>query len=200
MRKNLEKINLASHRIGKTLELFLNYVRNSDQDSVVACSLNDIISNAREMHEFNFNKYKIKVEVHLPNNIVIQGRPNQLIRIFLNLFSNATKALINLPDRWIKITAIENQLIHEGNTLNEQYVAINFIDSGTLSTPEREKLNSLLNRPIIQQGQKADTPGLGLAIIRAITESHQGFFRVAMDGVHTQFQIILPRMLESRGR
>ncbi len=125
----------------------------------------------------------IRVEKELPSDQLF-GRKSDLIQVFLNLYSNAYKAMprggrIRIKSRKV----LRKQGIPSG-------VEIVVSDTGC-GIPE-ENLDKIFD-PFYTTSERVEGTGLGLSLTRKIVKEHGGTLAVTSEvGTGTVFQMILP--------
>ena len=128
-------------------------------------SLKDVIDDVLRILESRFSENRIEVNLLAYNtNIYIQGDPEKLKQVFINLIINAVSAMpdggsINVGMRKIKAAYAKNA----------SFVEVSIGDTGVGISPDRLKN---IFEPF--KSTKKDGMGLGLAISRRIIEQHGG--------------------------
>jgi signal transduction histidine kinase len=114
-------------------------------------------------------KHKAKIIVDVPENLSILGKPNRLIQIFINLFTNAARAIRddNPEENFIKITGDET----------DHFAVITVTDSGIGIPPEH--LEKIFDRFVSLSGLGIkEGSGIGLSIVKELVEEHRGTVEV----------------------
>jgi two-component system, NtrC family, sensor kinase len=118
---------------------------------------------------------------------VIEGDPNQLQQLFLNLFNNSLDAI---KDSGVISVEIRNPTSRKKEEPN--FFQINVSDSGAGIAPER--LNQIFE-PFFTTKEIGKGTGLGLAVSREIVRQHQGHISVkSPPGTGACFTILLPEV------
>ena len=121
-------------------------------------------------------------KVYAEENLVIEGDPDKLARVFDNLLRNAISYCYS--DTLIEILAKENQ----GN------VEITFTNRGDQIPVEKlERLFEKFYRVDDARSSTTGGAGLGLAIAKEIVELHGGTIRAESDREQTRFIVSLPK-------
>jgi len=142
-------------------------------------NLSSTICHLIEDHQKKIARDKIKIHLNLSNELEVEGHPDLLKHVFLNLLENAIHAIRNLEDRWIKIRS----------QVTKNYLHIYFIDSGTIDPSISEKIFNPLFTTKGHQGT-----GIGLFLVQEILLLHNAGIRCSVneDGF-TQFEMLFPR-------
>lgn len=130
--------------------------------------------------------HNIQIIKHLnPSLPLIQGEPNQLKQVFMNMMVNAAEAM---SDKGGSLT-IETGVIHD-----ESSIFISFKDSGPGIPPA---IQSKIFDPFFTTKGVGKGTGLGLSTSYGIIQSHHGTIDVESElGKGTTFRIVLPISLE----
>ncbi len=119
----------------------------------------------------------IRVDIDIPDDIVIVGDKYQLKRALLNLIQNASHAIDS--EGVIKITAVKDHKDSLSFIVEDNGCGIKEDDIANIFVPYFSK--------------KPDGTGLGLAIVKKIIEEHGGSITVeSKSGEFTRFHIHLP--------
>lgn len=126
----------------------------------------------------------IRIEVDLPEELIVRGQKTQLTHLFINLLGNAAKALQENPTNRAKIVTVRGT-IDDGNAV------VQVADTGPGIPPE------IMNRifePFFTTRKVGSGMGMGLSICHTILEGHHGSIQVdnrPMDGAVFTFKIPL---------
>jgi two-component system sensor histidine kinase PilS (NtrC family) len=177
-RRLMEIIVSESKRLSKTLEEFLRYARPRPQPSEsfdIARSLveaMDLFCNSDEVSD----RHRLELRVEPPSSRV-WGNPDSIRQIFWNIAKNAVRAMPG-----------GGQLSVSGEEDGPWY-RITFQDTGRGMTAEER---DALFQPFATAFDGGT--GLGMAIVRRLTEDHGGRIRVeSQPGLGTRIEIRLPR-------
>ncbi|GAB5046177.1 ATP-binding protein [Thermodesulfovibrio sp. TK110] len=172
-----EILNDISHetaRVKRIIEDLLEFARGKEP-VFKKVRIKDIIFKASNsiIKQRNFKNIDLK---EIPEEIVINADPDQLERVFLNLFENAIDAMPE--DGEIKLKVLKKN----------DFVEISVSDTGT-GIPA-DKLEKIFE-PFFTTKNKGT--GLGLAIVYNIIQKHNGkIFVESTEGKGTIFRILLP--------
>jgi two-component system NtrC family sensor kinase len=179
--ESVSRISHASNVIHKLVQSLRNYSRSS-KNEFLTHNLSNIIDSAINLTQ-NTIKHRVKIikEYHYEGNIVCDG--NQIQQVLINLIINAFHALRNIQreDPFIKIYTRE---------LNQETIEIQIIDNGPGIPKE---IQQQVWDPFFTTKAPGEGTGLGLGIVKNITENHHGkvYFESNQDG--TTFFIQLPK-------
>jgi two-component system sensor histidine kinase PilS (NtrC family) len=177
-RRLIEIIVSESVRLSKILEDFLRYTRPGPrrvESFDVASSLleaMDLFSNSDEVGDH----HRLELQVDPPRSLM-QGDPDQIRQIFWNVAKNAVRAM---PD---------GGMLEVRGREDGAWYRIVFRDTGRGMTSEER---DALFQPFATAFDEGT--GLGMAIVRRLTEDHGGTIRVdSRPGEGTRIEIRLPR-------
>jgi two-component system NtrC family sensor kinase len=132
-------------------------------------------------------KYKAKVELNIVEDIAVKGHASRLVQVFINLLTNAAKAIQdNNP---------ENNKVAIDARVENDYVVIDVSDTG-VGIPE-DHLDKIFT-PFFTFSLKDEDQGsgIGLALVKEIVDEHGGEIRVSSEkGRGTTFTIRIPRLV-----
>ena len=109
----------------------------------------------------------------------VQARPSQLLQILTNLVSNATDAVAEHPESWVRIAA----------TQTADALEIRVVDSG-VGIPEA--LQESIMAPFFTTKAPGQGTGLGLSLSRSLAEGMGAVLRLDPDAPHTTFVLTFP--------
>jgi signal transduction histidine kinase len=163
-------------------------------------SVNDMIERVVALVRPECKTAGIDLEVHCVRELYLQGDPDQIFRVLLNLVQNAVEALCSMDRaevlRLITISAYEAtpREITLSPTLRsraERWLVLTVSDTG----PGIPKEDLMRIWRLSYTKNKAHGTGLGLFISRRIVEDHGGRVYAQSDGQHgATFTILLPHV------
>ena len=167
-----DKINEAcividnnSQYLSKTIDNFANIIKGDMEN--IEFNLNDNIDNFLSIVSESIKNDNINVILSLHENININGRANELIQCFINIFTNAKDALHNLEnDKYIFITT---------TLYDEDNVLISFRDNGG-GIPE--DILAKIFEPYFTTEHQSQGKGLGLHMTYNLIDSMGGIIDV----------------------
>jgi len=122
-------------------------------------------------------------KVYGEEDVLVRGDHSRLIQVFGNLLSNAVKFSSKNGQVWVKVALRENSVTV---TVKDEGVGIDPANLDLIFDRFRQANNTITRRH--------GGLGLGLAIVRQLTELHGGSVGVTSDGLGTgaQFSVTLP--------
>jgi PAS domain S-box-containing protein len=173
------KIEESLERISKIIKSTRSFSTSSESTVVYACSVSEILDNVRLLFEESVKDYGIKLEINCQANLVLCN-PIHLEQVFINLLNNSIYEVKNLHDRWINISAIEQ----------ENYIDFAVVDSG-------EALGSYLVEkimvPFFTTKPFGNGVGLGLSANKRLIEFYYGTFTYDSNNKNVCFRFCLPK-------
>lgn len=127
--------------------------------------LRQLVCSVVQLAKTEIDRLNVRLHVDIDADLKLQGYPNELFQVFLNLLNNALQALggVSVTDRVIRITASR-----EGNK-----ICLTLSDNGPGIAPEDQaKLFQLF-----ALGSKPESMGLGLWLCHYIVHRHNGQIR-----------------------
>ena len=182
--KAFEKILAAGQRAAKITNSVLGMARNRSHD-LEPTDLRALVDETLILLERELQKYRIQVELELPEVPWAQACGNQIQQILINLMTNARQAM----------AAGGRLVVRLAHDRQQQTVDLSIRDTGPgISADQLPKIfepyYSTKSGP--DETGKGGT-GLGLSVCRQIIERHRGKIRVESTvGVGTCFTIKLP--------
>jgi len=172
--------------VGRLIELSkIEHRRAAFAHEVVQVS--DIVSDALAVFEAVRVGAEVDLQVKLEPRLAVHGDRAALAQAVGNLLGNAWK--YTPPDgKRIEVTA----------TGDAKHVNIAVADNGAgVARHEQEGIFEKFRRGSAAEKHSTPGSGLGLALVRAIVEAHNGKVDVKSDGSGARFRITLPRRLEA---
>ena len=185
--KMLSKIEETVAKISKITQALRAYAVDSSSSSSEAAefkpvSITSIIDSALLFCEHRLQQSGITLSpFNLPESVKVECRSQQLSQAIYNLIINASEAVENLPEKWIRIESVAT----------EDNVLISVTDSG--SGIPREKRDKVFD-PFYTTKHDGKGAGLGLSFCRGIIDIHQGKIIVDTRSKNTKFVIELPKL------
>jgi PAS domain S-box-containing protein len=194
-RADINQILKAAERAKELVQQILAFSRKAASQPK-PLNLNKVVSEALMILERTIPKM-VSVELNLsPDLHLINGDPNQIEQVLLNLASNASDAM---PEGGSLIIKSENMWLdeeHAESHLGAQpgdYVVLTISDTGL--GMDRETLEHVFE-PFYTTKDIGKGTGLGLASVYGIVQSHGGYITCYSEPeVGTTFKIYLPSLL-----
>lgn len=178
LQKTIEAMAAESQRASNVLKRLREFFR-SGTISVEQLSLAELIDDSVAPFIELARKANVRLEIDTPADAMLSGDRVQLEVVMRNLLANALQALAELPE------GLERRISVDAGT-GDGLVWIRIADNGPgIAEPVRARLFE----PYVSS--KSSGLGLGLAISKAIVETHGGALTVE-PGRHAVFKISLP--------
>ena len=191
-KQRVKNIESSARKAGVMVSKLLSFARREAHE-VFPLNLNDVINDSVKLFEGVLNK-RIGLKVDLYNALpTIEGDPNQLEQVIMNLMVNARDAM---PDGGL--ITVRTDVREMGNSSIDmpsgitpgKYIEFTVSDTGC-GIPK-----GILNRifdPFFTTKEKGKGTGLGLATVYGIVKDHKGYITVqSEEGKGTSFTIYLP--------
>ena len=176
---SIDKINSTVERIAKIIKGLRNFSRDSYNDPTLPTSLKKMIDETLVLCAEAFRHNSIEITVLPFEDIIIEAREVQIEQVFLNLLNNAYDAIIDCPEKWIKIKVV----------VEKTQVKIFFIDSGARI---KQSVAEMMLEPFFTTKEIGKGTGLGLSISKGIVEAHNGQLYYDKYYANTCFVVELP--------
>jgi C4-dicarboxylate-specific signal transduction histidine kinase len=175
-----DKIVQNARRIGKIVNGLRSFARDGSKDELIVENAQRVIQESIDLCVSRITNQGIEIIANLPKvEVPIRVRSVQISEVLLNLINNATDAIQNLPEKWIKISLEEKA----------GWVQIRVTDSG-LGIPQ-ELLGKIME-PFFTTKEVGKGTGLGLSVSKSIVEDHGGRLFYDVKSKHTSFVIEIP--------
>ena len=185
MHKSMDKANLLTNTMSKTIDDFRNFFKPNKQE--VEFFLSDAVKNAISLIESTFQHHNITVESKINDDVNIKGFPNEFSQVILNILNNAKDAIIennvNSGKVLINVEKVDNNAI------------ISIIDNaGGIPDNVLEKVFN----PYFTTKEEGKGTGIGLYMSKTIIETNMnGKLEVENIENGAKFTIIIP-ILENK--
>ena len=180
MNKSMDKANLLTNTMSKTIDDFRNFFKPNKQE--VEFFVSDAIKNAISLIESTFEHHNISVESKIEDDANIKGFPNEFSQVILNILNNAKDAII------------ENKIISGKVLIDvekvEDNAVISIIDNaGGIPNNIVEKVFN----PYFTTKEEGKGTGIGLYMSKTIIETNMnGKLLVENLENGAKFTIIIP--------
>ena len=164
--------------------LLLSRLEQQHQDMYLErIDLSDLLAAIAEQIQPLADLQQLQFSIHIPSDLQIQGSPDHLIRLFLNLLDNAVK---HTPAQG----KVQLRAVVQG-----QCIQIKVSDTGIGISPEHlPHLFERFYRVEKSRSRSIGGTGLGLAIAQEIVHRHHGAIAVQSQPEHgTTFTVTFPK-------
>ncbi|MGB1699949.1 MAG: two-component system sensor histidine kinase NtrB, partial [Nannocystaceae bacterium] len=183
IRERVEKISASAERCRKIVEGVLLFSRQGGGEPRPT-DLRDIVHRVTQIGEYQWRMHNVQVLIDAPSPVAIEGDPDQLEQVLLNLMSNAVDAM---P----RGGAIEIVLGHT----DDGRANLQVTDSGQ-GIPS-DVIPRIFD-PFFSTKEIGKGTGLGLAISYGIIQDHGGDILVkSHPGDGTTFSVLLPALADT---
>jgi two-component system cell cycle sensor histidine kinase/response regulator CckA len=189
----VRNIESAARKAGVMVSKLLSFSRR-DSHEVLPLNLNDVVNDSVKLFEGVLDK-RIGLKINLSENMhIIEGDPNQLEQVLMNLMVNARDAMPDGGLITIKTGVIEigrNGFINTSAYIKAgKYILMSVSDTGCGIPAE---IRDRIFDPFFTTKEKGKGTGLGLASVYGIVKDHKGYIAVQSEVEKgTTFDIYLP--------
>lgn len=191
LKKNLDIIARQTERITKIIQQLLEFVRKKPPEKL-SLDIHSVLEGTLDFLGQKIEKQRVRIEKNfMAHPPAVQGDPDQLQQVFLNLTLNALQAMpeggtlrISTLSRWVARESPESP--------KRPYFEVGVEDTGCGMDKEvRENIFSPFYTTKIQERGT----GLGLTITQGIVREHEGWIEVESEiGKGSLFKVYLPSM------
>lgn len=175
-----EKAQKSLKRITHIVAGLRSFSRDGSNDQMEMKSVRSILEDTLSFCEAKIKQNGIDFDYsNVDDHLEILCRPTEISQVFLNLINNATDAIIELEEKWIRFE------VGKGET----FIKITVTDSGPGIEPSI--IDKIIN-PFFTTKAFGKGTGLGLSISHGIAKRHRGNLYVNPDCEHTQFVLQIP--------
>lgn len=190
-RQRVKNIESSTRKAGVMVSKLLSFARREPHE-ILPLNVNDVINDSVKLLEGVLDK-RIGLKINLGNIPFIEGDPNQIEQVIMNLIVNAKDAM---PDGGLitvktSVTEIGREQSDAPSYIEPgKYVVLTVSDTGC-GIP-KEILNKIFD-PFFTTKEKGKGTGLGLATVYGIVKEHKGYISVQSEvDKGTSFDIYLP--------
>ena len=180
--QTVPRVRRDAKRMRDIIQGMLTYARDGSRDPFQSEGVLNILQQVSDYCGYKLRKCGVRMSIDVPNPyLTMQCRITEISQMLVNFILNACDAVQDLDDRWIRISA------------NEQDGMVDFriTDSGSgIPSDVADKMF----QPFYTTKPVGRGTGLGLSIARSIVDNHQGTVALDRDNPHTCFVITLPRL------
>lgn len=191
-KERVRHIESSARKAGVMVSKLLSFARREAHE-VFPLNLNDVVNDSVRLFEGVISK-RIGLKVELFNPIpTIEGDPNQLEQVIMNLMVNARDAM---PDGGLitvrtSVADVGTRIMNIPAHLNAgRYAVLTISDTGC-GIP-KDIINRIFD-PFFTTKEKGKGTGLGLASVYGIVKDHKGYVSVRSEvGKGTSFDVYFP--------
>jgi two-component system cell cycle sensor histidine kinase/response regulator CckA len=191
-KQKVNSIESSARKAGILVSKLLSFSRKETSE-VLPLNLNDVINDSVKLFEGVLDK-KIGLKTNLSNNIpTLEGDPNQLEQVIMNLMVNARDAM---PDGGLitiktSLAEIERDRFNMPSyIIPGKYVLLTISDTGCGIPKE---ITNRIFEPFFTTKEKGKGTGLGLAMVYGVIKDHKGYITVQSEvGKGSTFDVYLP--------
>jgi len=171
-------------RISKIVSGLKSFARDGSRDAMSSINIVYFFEDIKDLCALKLRNKNVNLDIEFPlHEIQLYGRLVQLSQVFINLISNSVDAIDQLPERWIKIKAVENL----------DHIRFEISDSGS-GIPDN--VADKIMQPFYTTKNLGQGTGLGLSISDGIIKDHKGQFFLDKNAKNTTFVVILPKSIQ----
>lgn len=165
-RKSLEMIHEGSQRANSLLKQFLNFIKSGLNRRPT--DINELLTQAWDAARLDRISTQVALETRLGSDLpLMDGDPEKLERVFINLFLNALRAVA--PGGRVEV---RSRLLPE-----EKYIEVEVADNGPgIPISERNRVFEPF------YSTRKEGMGLGLFLCKSFVEDHQGEISIDSGG------------------
>ncbi len=176
-----KKISDTALRIAKIVHGLRSFSRDGTHDPMISTDMRSIVDDTLQLCAERFRVADIKLIVG-PNlaGLTFDCRATEMGQVLLNLLFNARDAVQDLPEKWVKIEAVDVA----------DFIEISVTDSGH-GIPE--PVRGRIMQPFFTTKDVGQGTGLGLSISQSIVNAHGGRIFYDESSPRTRFVVVLPK-------
>lgn len=108
IKKKIQNVEESISRLTKTTKGLTVFARNTENEPFLDIPLNKVVDTALGLCKERFRVHGVKLDVELPENVMIRCRETQLTQVFVNLLNNAYDEVHFMRDSWVQLQGQEN--------------------------------------------------------------------------------------------
>ena len=157
------------------------FSRDSSADEFQSTSLKKLLDGTLDLCHARFAGHSVSISIgEIPEGWRVECRASQISQVILNLLNNAFDAVVDKPERWIRVDVFDR---------NEQFEIV-VTDSGAgIPANTAQKIMS----PFFTTKPPGKGTGLGLSISSNIMTDHRGSLTLDRSSPNTRFVVTLPK-------
>ncbi len=179
--QTVPRVRRDAKRMRDIIQGMLTYARDGSRDPFQSEGVLNILQQVSDYCAYKLRKCGVRISLEVPNPyLTMECRITEISQMLVNFILNACDAVQDLEDRWIKISAVDQDGV----------VEFQITDSG--SGIPKEVADKMF-QPFYTTKPVGRGTGLGLSIARSIVDNHQGMVALDRNCSNTRFVISLPR-------
>jgi len=179
------KIEKTTDRIARIVQGLRSFSRDGSNDPFSAVNVHQLIEETLSFCNERFKYLGVRVSIEdFKKDLSLEGRATELSQVLLNLLNNANDAIMDLKEKWIKIS-VSNK---------KDWVEIQVTDSGKGIPLDIQRK---IFQPFFTTKEIGKGTGLGLSISSGIIQSYRGELKIDHKSPNTCFIIRLPKTQKS---
>ena len=176
-----EKSSATIKRIGQIIQGLKSITRDGELDDFEIFNIDQVIKDTLTFCDKKLENAGITLIIdNIDKNVEVECKSVQISQALLNLITNASDAISELPEKWIRLN-LENKI---------DEVIINVIDSG--NGISKEIVDKILD-PFFTTKELGKGTGLGLSLSKSMIDKHNGELGLIQNSSNTHFFIKLPK-------
>jgi C4-dicarboxylate-specific signal transduction histidine kinase len=177
------KIGENSRRITKIVNGLRTFASEEDNQVFTSVDIGIVIDHALNLSRERFKNNNISLKAENIPQVNYAGNAVEISHVLLNVLNNSYDAVANSEDKWVKISALDN----------DDFIELQISDSGKgIEAPLSEKIF----QPFFTTKEIGQGAGLGLSLAKGIIQKHKGSIYLDQKKPHTTFVIRLPKFME----
>ncbi len=190
LNENLQIIRSQMDRIAGIVRRLLEFSRRGEP-AFRPVEIPKLLHNVRALLDHQIRQQQVHVEIRAPSSLpTIQGDPDLLQQVFLNIFLNALDALKPGGNLSIRAETSRPGSFPQTGVNGATGVQIVFEDNGVGIAPEH--IDNIFD-PFFTTKDVGEGTGLGLSVSYGIVKDHGGEINAeSVPGQYTRFKIYLP--------
>jgi signal transduction histidine kinase len=176
-----ESISKTADKIAKIVKSIRAFSQSHENTPFDLVSIHELIEETLDFCRVRFYNHHVEVKLEtIPRDLEIECRLIQIEEVILNLLNNAHDAVLELPEKWIHVEAL-----NKGDD-----VEIHITDSGLGIS---EDVANQMMLPFFSTKFSGQGTGLGLSISAEIVQAHHGQLTLDRTSKNTRFILRLPK-------
>lgn len=176
----IETIQKSCDRIARIVGSLRKFSRSADKVCFQSNKLSDIVNEALVLTDAKSKRHATPVTFNCSTDMNVFCDEVEIEQVLVNLINNAIDAVKSKPEKWVKITLLEDA--------DSQILRV--MDSG-LGIPE--DVRAKMFDPFFTTKKVGEGTGLGLSVSKGILDEHKATITVVDDCPNTCFEIRFPK-------